>query len=303
MVMVYIPFLIIFLTIFIFLNQALINIFNFGFISHLITTALVIFILCCLVILIFKKLKGNFGFKKAKKIRNGIMKITYILAILELIIGAIGVFINPSSLAPLALIIIAIIAPIILFYGFICSQIFMLSYRFIQFFSNKELKDIEDEEIRKEKAKFYTKNKEIIESKILLYIPIFVAYLAVFILLIKDFDLNIAIIYTYRDSLAYSVIISFILFAIFQVIFKRKNSKLKEDKIISYRLKFIKLQYILQIIGCILYFYLKNSNISDLVLYKLIILTFVSISGFESIMFAYKVAIKYRDRQKNDSRD
>lgn len=303
MVMVYIPFLIIFLTIFIFLNQALINIFNFGFILHLVKTAFLIFILCCLVILIFKKLKGDFGLKKAKKIRNGIMKITYILAILELIIGAISALIHLDPLALLALIAIAALALIILFYGFIFSQIFMLSYRFLQFFGNKELKDIEDEEIRKEKAEFHAKNKEIIESKTLLYIPIFVAYLAVFILLIKDFDLNIAIIYTYRDSLAYSVIISFILFAIFQAIFKRKKSKLKEDKIISYRLKFIKLQYILQIIGCILYFYLKNSNVSDLVLDRLIILTFVSISGFESIMFAYKVAIKYRDRQKNDSRD
>ncbi len=33
------------------------------------------------------------------------------------------------------------------------------------------------------------------------------------------------------------------------------------------------------------------------------VLVFVSISGFESIMFAYKVAIIYKDRQKNDSRD
>ena len=189
-----------------------------------------------------------------------------------------------------------------MFYGFIFSQIFTLSYRFLHFFDNKELKETEDEEIRKEKAEFYAKNKEIMESKTLLYIPIFVAYLAVFILLIKAFNLNVAI-YTYRDSLAYSVIISFILFSIFQAIFKRRSSKLKEDKIISYRLKFIKLQYIIQIVGCILYFCLRNSNMSDLVLDRLIILTFVSISGFESIMFAYKVAIIYKDRQKNDSRD
>ena len=300
--MVYIPFLVIFLTIFIFLNKVLSNLFNFGILFHLAITSFVTFILCCMAILIFKKLKGYLGFKKAKKIRNRIMKITYILAILELIIGAISALIHLGPLALLALIAIAALALIILFYGFIFSQIFMLSYRFLQFFGNKELKDIEDEEIRKEKAEFYAKNKEIMESKTLLYIPIFVSYLAVFILLIKDFDLNIAF-YTYRDSIAYSVIISFILFAIFQAIFKRQSSKLKEDKIISYRLKFIKLQYIIQIIGCILYFYLRNSNASELVLDRLIILTFVSISGFESIMFAYKVAIIYKDRQKNDSRD
>ncbi len=300
--MVYIPFLVIFLTIFIFLNKVLSNLFNFGILFHLAITSFVTFILCCMAILIFKKLKGYLGFKKAKKIRNRIMKITYILAILELIIGAISALIHLGPLALLALIAIAALALIILFYGFIFSQIFMLSYRFLQFFGNKELKDIEDEEIRKEKTEFYAKNKEIMESKTLLYIPIFVSYLAVFILLIKDFDLNIAF-YTYRDSIAYSVIISFILFAIFQAIFKRQSSKLKEDKIISYRLKFIKLQYIIQIIGCILYFYLRNSNASELVLDRLIILTFVSISGFESIMFAYKVAIIYKDRQKNDSRD
>ena len=300
--MVYIPFLVIFLTIFIFLNKVLSNLFNFGILFHLAITSFVTFILCCMAILIFKKLKGYLGFKKAKKIRNRIMKITYILAILELIIGAISALIHLGPLALLALIAIAALALIILFYGFIFSQIFMLSYRFLQFFGNKELKDIEDEEIRKEKTEFYAKNKEIMESKTLLYIPIFVAYLAVFILLIKDFDLNIAF-YTYRDSIAYSVIISFILFAIFQAIFKSQSSKLKEDKIISYRLKFIKLQYIIQIIGCILYFYLRNSNASELVLDRLIILTFVSISGFESIMFAYKVAIIYKDRQKNDSRD
>ena len=298
--MIYIPFLAIFITIFIFLNQALIRyLFDFKVLSHLAIVSFIIFVLCCIAILILEKLKGIFGFRKIKKIRNGIMKITYILAILELIGGPI----YGSLLHPLVIIAAAVIAPVILFYGFIFSQIFTLSYRFLHFFDNKELKETEDEEIRKEKAEFYAKNKEIIESKTLLYIPIFVSYLAVFILLINDFDRSIEIVYTYRDSLAYSVIISFILFAIFQAIFKRQSSKLKEDKIISYRLKFIKLQYIIQIIGCILYFYLRNSNASELVLDRLIILTFVSISGFESIIFAYKVAIKYRDRQKNDSRD
>lgn len=300
--MIYIPFLIIFLTIFIFLNRDLSNLFSFEAISRLIMAAFVIFILCCLAILIFKKLKGYLVFKKAKKIQNRIMKITYILAILELIIGAISLLIHLGPLAILAIIAVAIIALIILFYGFMFSQIFMLSYRFLQFFNNKELSDDETEEIRREKAELYAKNKKIIESKTLLYIPIFVAYLVIFILLIKAFNLNVAI-YTYRDSLAYSVVISFIFFAIFQSIFKRQGSKLKEDKIISYRFKFIKLQYALQIIGCILYFYLRNSNASDLVLDRLIILTFVSISGFESVMFAYKVAIIYKDRQKNDSRD
>ena len=300
--MVYIPFLVIFLTIFIFLNKVLSNLFNFGILFHLAITSFVTFILCCIAILIFRKLKGYLGFKKAKKIRNRIMKITYILAILELIIGAISALIHLGPLALLALIAIAALALIILFYGFIFSQIFMLSYRFLQFFGNKELRGAETEEIRREKAELYAKNKKIIESKTLLYIPIFAAYLIIFILLIKAFNLNVAI-YTYRDSLAYSVVISFIFFAIFQSIFKRQGSKLKEDKIISYRFKFIKLQYALQIIGCILYFYLRNSNVSDLVLDRLIILTFVSISGFESVMFAYKVAIKYRDRQKNDSRD
>ena len=300
--MVYIPFLVIFLTIFIFLNKVLSNLFNFGILFHLAITSFVTFILCCIAILIFRKLKGYLGFKKAKKIRNRIMKITYILAILELIIGAISALIHLGPLALLALIAIAALALIILFYGFIFSQIFMLSYRFLQFFGNKELRGAETEEIRREKAELYAKNKKIIESKTLLYIPIFAAYLVIFILLIKPFNLNVAI-YTYRDSLAYSVVISFIFFAIFQSIFKRQGSKLKEDKIISYRFKFIKLQYALQIIGCILYFYLRNSNVSDLVLDRLIILTFVSISGFESVMFAYKVAIKYRDRQKNDSRD
>ena len=300
--MIYIPFLIIFLTIFIFLSRDLSNLFSFEAISRLIMAAFVIFILCCLAILIFKKLKGYLGFKKAKKIQNRIMKITYILAILELIIGAISLLIHLGPLAILAIIAVAIIALIILFYGFMFSQIFMLSYRFIQFFSNKELSDDETEEIRREKAELYAKNKKIIESKTLLYIPIFAAYLVIFILLIKAFNLNVAI-YTYRDSLAYSVVVSFILFAMFQSIFKRQGSKLKEDKMISYRFKFIKLQYALQIIGCILYFYLRNSNMSDLVLDRLIILTFVSISGFESIMFAYKVAIIYKDRQKNDSRD
>lgn len=299
MLMIYIPFLAIFITIFIFLNQALIRyLFDFKVLSHLAIVSFIIFILCYIAILILEKLKGNFGFRKIKKIRNGIMKITYILAILELI----GVPIY-GSLHPWVIIAAAVIAPVILFYGFIFSQIFTLSYRFLHFFDNKELKETEDEEIRKEKAEFYAKNKEIIESKTLLYIPIFVAYLVIFILLINDFDLSIEKIYTYRDSLAYSVIISFILFAIFQAIFKRQGSKLKEDKIISYRFKFIKLQYVLQIIGYILYFYLRNSNVSGLVLDRLIILTFVSISGFESIMFAYKVAIIYKDRQKNDSRD
>ena len=301
--MVYIPFLVIFLTIFIFLNKVLSNLFNFGILFHLGITSFVTFVLCCIAILIFRKLKGNFGLKKAKRIRNGIMKITYILAILELIIGAISALIHLGPLALLALIAIAALSLIILFYGFMFSQIFMLSYRFIQLFGNKELRGAETEEIRREKAELYAKNKEIMESKTLLYIPIFVSYLAVFILLINDFDRSIEIIYTYRDSLAYSVVVSFILFAMFQSIFKRQGSKLKEDKMISYRFKFIKLQYIIQIIGCILYFYLRNSNMSDLVLDRLIILTFVSISGFESIMFAYKVAIKYRDRQKNDSRD
>ena len=300
--MVYIPFLVIFLTIFIFLNKVLSNLFNFGILFHLAITSFVTFILCCIAILIFRKLKGYLGFKKAKKIRNRIMKITYILAILELIIGAISALIHLGPLALLALIAIAALALIILFYGFIFSQIFMLSYRFLQFFGNKELRGAETEEIRREKAELYAKNKKIIESKTLLYIPIFAAYLIIFILLIKAFNLNVAI-YAYRDSLAYSVVVSFILFAMFQSIFKRQGSKLKEDKIISYRFKFIKLQYALQIIGCILYFYLRNSNVSDLVLDRLIILTFVSISGFESVMFAYKVAIKYRDRQKNDSRD
>lgn len=295
--MIYIPFLIIFLTIFIFLNRDLSNLFSFEAISRLIMAAFVIFIFCCLAILIFKKLKGDLGFKKAKKIQNRIMKITYILAILEFVIGAISLLIH---LGPLA--ILAIIALIILFYGFMFSQIFMLSYRFLQFFNNKELSDDETEEIRREKAELYAKNKKIIESKTLLYIPIFAAYLVVFILLIKAFNLNVAI-YTYRDSLAYSVVISFIFFSIFQSIFKRQGPKLKEDKIISYRFKFIKLQYALQIIGYILYFYLRNSNVSGLVLDRLIILTFVSISGFESVMFAYKVAIIYKDRQKNDSRD
>ncbi len=300
--MIYIPFLIIFLTIFIFLNRDLSNIFSFEAISRLIMAAFVIFILCCLAILIFKKLKGYLVFKKAKKIQNRIMKITYILAILEFIIGAISLLIHLGPLAILAIIVVAIIALIILFYGFMFSQIFMLSYRFIQFFSNKELRDDETEDIRREKAELYAKNKKIIESKTLLYIPIFAAYLVIFILLIKAFNLNVAI-YTYRDSLAYSVVISFIFFAIFQSIFKRQGLKLKEDKIISYRFKFIKLQYALQIIGCILYFYLRNSNVSGLVLDRLIILTFVSISGFESVMFAYKVAIIYKDRQKNDSWD
>lgn len=300
--MIYIPFLIIFLTIFIFLNRDLSNLFSFEAISRLIMAAFVIFIFCCLAILIFKKLKGDLGFKKAKKIQNRIMKITYILAILEFVIGAISLLIHLGPLAILAIIAVAIIALIILFYGFMFSQIFMLSYRFLQFFNNKELSDDETEEIRREKAELYAKNKKIIESKTLLYIPIFAAYLVIFILLIKAFNLNVAI-YTYRDSLAYSVVISFIFFAIFQSIFKRQGSKLKEDKIISYRFKFIKLQYALQIIGYILYFYLRNSNMSDLVLDKLIILTFVSISGFESVMFAYKVAIIYKDRQKNDSRD
>lgn|GEM_PF-2087507 len=300
--MIYIPFLIIFLTIFIFLNRDLSNLFSFEAISRLIMAAFVIFILCCLAILIFKKLKGYLGFKKAKKIQNRIMKITYILAILEFIIGAISLIIHLGPLAILAIIAVAIIALIILFYGFMFSQIFMLSYRFIQFFNNKELSDDETEEIRREKAELYAKNKKIIESKTLLYIPIFAAYLVIFILLIKPFNLNVAI-YTYRDSLAYSVVISFIFFAIFQSIFKRQGSKLKEDKIISYRFKFIKLQYALQIIGYILYFYLRNSNVSGLVLDRLIILTFVSISSFESVMFAYKVAIIYKDRQKNDSRD
>ncbi len=298
MLMIYIPFLAIFITIFIFLNQTLIRyLFDFKVLSHLAIVSFIIFVLCCIAILILEKLKGNFGFRKIKKIRNGIMKITYILAILELI----GVPIY-NSLHPLVIIAAAVIASVILFYGFIFSQIFTLSYRFLHFFDNKELKETEDEEIRKEKAEFYAKNKEIMESKTLLYIPIFVAYLAVFILLIKAFNLNVAI-YTYRDSLVYSVIISFILFSIFQAIFKRRSSKLKEDKIISYRLKFIKLQYIIQIVGCILYFCLRNSNMSDLVLDRLIMLTFVSISGFESVMFAYKVAIIYKDRQKNDSRD
>ncbi len=302
--MIYIPFLAIFITIFIFLNQALIRyLFDFKVLSHLAIVSFIIFVLCCIAILILEKLKGNFGLKKAKRIRNGIMKITYILAILELIIGAISALIHLGPLVLLALIAIAALSLIILFYGFMFSQIFMLSYRFLQFFGNKELRGAETEEIRRGKAELYAKNKEIMESKTLLYIPIFVSYLAVFILLINDFDRSIEIIYTYRDSLAYSVIISFILFAIFQAIFKRQSSKLKEDKIISYRLKFIKLQYIIQIIGCILYFYLRNSNAPELVLNRLIILTFVSISGFESIMFAYKVAIKYRDRQKNDSRD
>lgn len=298
--MIYIPFLAIFITIFIFLNQALIRyLFDFKVLSHLAIVSFIIFVLCCIAILILEKLKGNFGFRKIKKIRNGIMKITYILAILELIGGPISIY---GSLHPLVIIAAAVIALVILFYGFIFSQIFTLSYRFLHFFDNKELKETEDEEIRKEKAEFYAKNKEIIESKTLLYIPIFVAYLVIFILLIKAFNLNVAI-YAYRDSLAYSVVVSFILFAMFQSIFKRQGSKLKEDKMISYRFKFIKLQYALQIIGCILYFYLRNSNISDLVLDRLIILTFVSISGFESIMFAYKVAIIYKDRQKNDSRD
>ena len=302
MVMIYIPFLIIFLTIFIFLNRDLSNLFSFEAISRLIMAAFVIFILCCLAILIFKKLRGYLVFKKAKKIRNRIMKIAYILAILEFVIEAIIIFINPRPLILLAIIAVAVIALIILFHGFMFSQIFMLSYRFIHFFNNKELRDAETEEIRKKKAELYAKNKKIIESKTLLYIPIFAAYLVIFILFIKAFNLNVAI-YTYRDSLAYSVVISFIFFAIFQSIFKRQGSKLKEDKIISYRFKFIKLQYALQIIGCILYFYLRNSNASDLVLDRLIILTFVSISGFESVMFAYKVAIIYKDRQKNDSRD
>lgn len=300
--MIYIPFLIIFLTIFIFLNRDLSNLFSFEAISRLIMAAFVIFIFCCLAILIFKKLKGDLGFKKAKKIQNRIMKITYILAILEFVIGAISLLIHLGPLAILAIIAVAIIALIILFYGFMFSQIFMLSYRFLQFFNNKELSDDETEEIRREKAELYAKNKKIIESKTLLYIPIFAAYLVVFILLIKAFNLNVAI-YTYRDSLAYSVVISFIFFSIFQSIFKRQGPKLKEDKIISYRFKFIKLQYALQIIGYILYFYLRNSNVSGLVLDRLIILTFVSISGFESVMFAYKVAIIYKDRQKNDSRD
>lgn len=300
--MIYIPFLIIFLTIFIFLNRDLNNLFSFEAISRLIMAAFVIFIFCCLAILIFKKLKGDLGFKKAKKIQNRIMKITYILAILEFVIGAISLLIHLGPLAILAIIAVAIIALIILFYGFMFSQIFMLSYRFLQFFNNKELSDDETEEIRREKAELYAKNKKIIESKTLLYIPIFAAYLVVFILLIKAFNLNVAI-YTYRDSLAYSVVISFIFFSIFQSIFKRQGPKLKEDKIISYRFKFIKLQYALQIIGYILYFYLRNSNVSGLVLDRLIILTFVSISGFESVMFAYKVAIIYKDRQKNDSRD
>ena len=300
--MIYIPFLIIFLTIFIFLNRDLSNLFSFEAISRLIIAAFVIFIFCCLAILIFKKLKGDLGFKKAKKIQNRIMKITYILAILEFVIGAISLLIHLGPLAILAIIAVAIIALIILFYGFMFSQIFMLSYRFLQFFNNKELSDDETEEIRREKAELYAKNKKIIESKTLLYIPIFAAYLVVFILLIKAFNLNVAI-YTYRDSLAYSVVISFIFFSIFQSIFKRQGPKLKEDKIISYRFKFIKLQYALQIIGYILYFYLRNSNVSGLVLDRLIILTFVSISGFESVMFAYKVAIIYKDRQKNDSRD
>ncbi len=300
--MIYIPFLIIFLTIFIFLNRDLSNLFSFEAISRLIMAAFVIFIFCCLAILIFKKLKGDLGFKKAKKIQNRIMKITYILAILEFVIGAISLLIHLGPLAILAIIAVAIIALIILFYGFMFSQIFMLSYRFLQFFNNKEFSDDETEEIRREKAELYAKNKKIIESKTLLYIPIFAAYLVVFILLIKAFNLNVAI-YTYRDSLAYSVVISFIFFSIFQSIFKRQGPKLKEDKIISYRFKFIKLQYALQIIGYILYFYLRNSNVSGLVLDRLIILTFVSISGFESVMFAYKVAIIYKDRQKNDSRD
>lgn len=300
--MIYIPFLIIFLTIFIFLNQFLSGLFSFEALSYLVAATFIVFILCCLAILIFKKLKGNLGFKKAKKIRNRIMKIAYILAILEFVIEAIIIFINPRPFILLAVIAVAVIALIILFHGFMFSQIFMLSYRFIQFFSNKELRDAETEEIRKKKAELYAKNKKIIESKTLLYIPIFAAYLVVFSLPIKAFNLNVAI-YTYRDSLAYSVVISFIFFAIFQSIFKRQGSKLKEDKIISYRFKFIKLQYALQIIGCILYFYLRNSNVSDLVLDRLIILTFVSISGFESVMFAYKVAIIYKDRQKNDSRD
>lgn len=300
--MIYIPFLIIFLTIFIFLNRFLSGLFSFEALSYLVAATFIVFILCCLAILIFKKLKGNLGFKKAKKIQNRIMKIAYILAILEFIIEAIIIFINPRPLILLAVIAVAVIALIILFHGFMFSQIFMLSYRFIQFFSNKELRDPETEEIRKKKAELYAKNKKIIESKTLLYIPIFAAYLVVFSLPIKAFNLNVAI-YTYRDSLAYSVVISFIFFAIFQSIFKRQGSKLKEDKIISYRFKFIKLQYALQIIGCILYFYLRNSNMSDLVLDRLIILTFVSISGFESVMFAYKVAIIYKDRQKNDSRD
>lgn len=300
--MIYIPFLIIFLTIFIFLNRDLSNLFSFEAISRLIIAAFVIFIFCCLAILIFKKLKGDLGFKKAKKIQNRIMKITYILAILEFVIEAIIIFINPRPLILLAIIAVAVIALIILFHGFMFSQIFMLSYRFLQFFNNKELSDDETEEIRREKAELYAKNKKIIESKTLLYIPIFAAYLVVFILLIKAFNLNVAI-YTYRDSLAYSVVISFIFFSIFQSIFKRQGPKLKEDKIISYRFKFIKLQYALQIIGYILYFYLRNSNVSGLVLDRLIILTFVSISGFESVMFAYKVAIIYKDRQKNDSRD
>ena len=300
--MIYIPFLIIFLTIFIFLNRDLSNLFSFEAISRLIIAAFVIFIFCCLAILIFKKLKGDLGFKKAKKIQNRIMKITYILAILEFVIGAISLLIHLGPLAILAIIAVAIIALIILFYGFMFSQIFMLSYRFLQFFNNKELSDDETEEIRREKAELYAKNKKIIESKTLLYIPIFAAYLVIFILFIKAFNLNVAI-YTYRDSLAYSVVISFIFFSIFQSIFKRQGPKLKEDKIISYRFKFIKLQYALQIIGYILYFYLRNSNVSGLVLDRLIILTFVSISGFESVMFAYKVAIIYKDRQKNDSRD
>ena len=300
--MIYIPFLIIFLTIFIFLNRFLSGLFSFEALSYLVVATFIVFILCCLAILIFKKLKGNLGFKKAKKIRNRIMKIAYILAILEFVIEAIIIFINPRPFILLAVIAVAVIALIILFHGFMFSQIFMLSYRFIQFFSNKELRDAETEEIRKKKAELYAKNKKIIESKTLLYIPIFAAYLVVFSLPIKAFNLNVAI-YTYRDSLAYSVVISFIFFAIFQSIFKRQGSKLKEDKIISYRFKFIKLQYALQIIGCILYFYLRNSNVSDLVLDRLIILTFVSISGFESVMFAYKVAIIYKDRQKNDSRD
>ncbi len=300
--MIYIPFLIIFLTIFIFLNRFLSGLFSFEALSYLVAATFIVFILCCLAILIFKKLKGNLGFKKAKKIQNRIMKIAYILAILEFVIEAIIIFINPRPLILLAVIAVAVIALIILFHGFMFSQIFMLSYRFIQFFSNKELRDPETEEIRKKKAELYAKNKKIIESKTLLYIPIFAAYLVVFSLPIKAFNLNVAI-YTYRDSLAYSVVISFIFFAIFQSIFKRQGSKLKEDKIISYRFKFIKLQYALQIIGCILYFYLRNSNMSDLVLDRLIILTFVSISGFESVMFAYKVAIIYKDRQKNDSRD
>lgn len=301
--MIYIPFLIIFLTIFIFLNRFLSGLFSFEALSYLVAATFIVFILCCLAILIFKKLKGNLGFKKAKKIRNRIMKIAYILAILEFVIEAIIIFINPRPLILLAIIAVAVIALIILFHGFMFSQIFMLSYRFIHFFNNKELRDAETEEIRKKKAELYAKNKKIIESKTLLYIPIFAAYLVIFILLINDFDLSIEKIYTYRDSLAYSVVISFIFFAIFQSIFKRQGSKLKEDKIISYRFKFIKLQYALQIIGYILYFYLRNSNVSGLVLDRLIILTFVSISSFESVMFAYKVAIIYKDRQKNDSRD